>query len=222
MAGPIIEVPNSNGGVTPVGLVSQIGSARSQATGGSAYRLGLKSGSTGLTGLAAAAPVFALRNTSTSSNILVTRFDWMLCVTTVASAAGLLDSQLTIARAFTAMDTGGVAVTLSGNDQKKRTSYATTIASMRVAQTAALTAGTRTLDDNPVAVDAAWLATSTLGPVGGGQYEAQLNEDGGDEEGILLAANEGLILALIAAMPTSAVAQLYLDIDWKEIPIGSY
>lgn len=219
--GPIIEVPNSNGGVTPVGLVSQIGATQSQATGGYAYRVALKSGSTGLTGLAAAAPIFSLQWVSTTLNALITRMTWNFTVTTVASAAGLLDSSLTIARSFTAADTGGTAITLTTNNAKKRTSYATTGMAMRIAQTTALTAGTRTLDANPIANDSAWLATGTLGPVGSGVYQ-ELLPVGNDQEGILLAANEGLVLALIAAMPTSAVAQLYIDIDWKEIPIGSY
>ncbi len=219
--GPIIEVPNPNGGVTPVGLVSQIGSTQSQATGGTAYSISQKSGSTGLTGLAAAAPILSLRWTNALYNAVVTLFRWQFLVTTVSTVAGLLDSSLSVARSFTIADTGGVAVTLAGNDQKKRTSYKTTGMAIQMAQTTALVAGTRTLDDNPVAMNGGWLTITTLGasPDFGASIPSQFDPS---QEGITLAANEGLVLAMISAMPASAVAQLYFHIEWKEIPIGGY
>ena len=221
MAGRVIDIPNPLGGVIPIQQVARIGQVESQATGGAAYRIALKSGSTGLTGLAAAAPVFAFRWANAALNALVTKFRWSFVVTTVTTVAGVLDSALSIARGFSVMDTGGAAVTLSGNDQKKRSSYPTTSAAARIAQTTALVAGTRTLDDNPVAIDSAWLSTTTLGTIPG--FTAEQEADiGPDQEGILLAANEGIVLALIAAMPATTVAQLYLEIDWKEIPIGAY
>ncbi|HUX12267.1 MAG TPA: hypothetical protein VMW87_04525 [Spirochaetia bacterium] len=221
MAGRVIDIPNPLGGVIPIQQVARIGQVESQATGGAAFSLGLKSGSTGLTGLVAAAPIFSLRWASLTTNALITLFRWQFVVTTVATVAGLLDSALSVARGFTVADTSGVAVTLSGNDQKKRTAYPSTGMAMRVAQTAALTAGTRTLDDNPVANDAAWLATTTLGPTADILPGLPPRFDP-RQEGILLAANEGLVLALIAAMPASVVAQLYVNIEWKEIPIGAY
>ena len=192
-------------------------------TGGGSYRAAWKSSSTGITGLSATNPIVSVRFASTTLNALITRIAISPVITTVAGTPGILDFGWWFARAFTAADTGGVALTLTTNNAKKRTSYATTAMTIQYSQTATLTAGTRTLDANPIAVASTWLTTSLLGePVM--TFGDPPEPFGPEQEGILLSGpnKEGLILTQMAATPASAVYQLYVEIDWKEVPLAAY
>lgn len=67
---------------------------------------------------------------------------------TTGVATGL---ELIPARAFTASDSGGTGLTLTTNNAKLKTNFSTTLATdIRIATTGALTAGTRTLDAQPI------------------------------------------------------------------------
>jgi hypothetical protein len=72
--------------------------------------------------------------------------------TAVATATIFPRFQVVIARGFTASDTVGTAITLTGNNMKTRTSMGTTLVTdiRQSAVAAGLTAGTRTLDANPI------------------------------------------------------------------------
>ena len=97
-------------------------------------------------GLSAASPIASFRYGGTGyaviKNVTISAGN-----ATIAFAAGVAQFNLFAARSFTASDSGGNAATLTGNNGKLRTSFATTaVADFRVSSTAALTPGTRTLD----------------------------------------------------------------------------
>ncbi len=165
-----------------------------------------------LTGVAAAGPIFTLRNIG--SNLLVVRRVTIGYVTTTAfTAAQGLAYQAFVARGFTASDSGGTAIVITGNQNKMRTSLATpTNLDMRIASTGALTAGTRTLD------------TVALGIVGGGSSavgaslspQNLLQHDAGDYP-LVLANNEGLVIANTILMGAAGVIQLHVNVEFAEM-----
>lgn len=68
-----------------------------------------------------------------------------------AFAAGFVKFDIAVARAWSADGSGGTSATLTGNNQKLRTAFPTTLlAAVRAASTAALTAGTKVLDSQAI------------------------------------------------------------------------
>ena len=164
-----------------------------------------------LTGVAATAPVFSLRNIG--ANVLVVRRITVSFITTTAfTAAQGLGYSLSFARSFSASDSGGNAIAITGSQNKMRTSLATpTNLDCRISTTAALTAGTRTLD------------TVALGIAGGSStgvgtsmpMTTLVQHDAGDYP-IVLANNEGLVIANNIAMGAAGVVNLYINIEFAE------
>jgi hypothetical protein len=134
-----------------------------------------------------------------------------------ASSAGIPEIGMYFARGFTASDTGGTVISLAGNNQKRRTSLATsqinTNGDMRFATGGVLTAGTRTPDPFPV------LATMAPLAVGPPVYE----EFGGslEDEPIVLAQNEGLVLQNINAL-TAGIYRYHFQLEWDEVLIANW
>jgi hypothetical protein len=109
-----------------------------------------------------------------------------------AFAAGNAHFDIFAARAFTAADTGGTAGTLTGNNAKLRTSFPTTgVGAIMIANTSAISAGTRTLDTDPLgSVSASTAATAgadllaavdLLAPKNAGDYPAVFGTNEGFE-----------------------------------------
>ena len=164
-----------------------------------------------LTGVAAAGPVFSFRNIG--SNVLVVRRMTVGFITTTAfTTAQGLGYSLSFARSFSASDSGGTPIAITGSQNKMRTSLPTpTNLDCRISSTAALTAGTRTLD------------TVSLGVVGGTSdavgtsmpVTALVQHDAGDYP-IVLANNEGLVITNNIAMGAAGVVNLYVNIEFAE------
>lgn len=107
------------------------------------YAVSMTSG-TMAAALAAASDIYAFRYTGTG--YAVVRKVSISAATLTGFAAGTAQFNVFPARAFTAAEAGGTAATLTGNNGKLRTSFATTASTIRAASTAALTPGTYTLD----------------------------------------------------------------------------
>lgn len=164
-----------------------------------------------LTGVAAAGPVFSLRNTG--SNLLVIRRVQIGFVTTTAftTAQGLAYGLLK-ATSFSASDTGGTALFTAGQN-KNRTSFTniTSAPDVRIASTAALTAGTRTLETVPLAVAAgSSTAVGTVMPL-----TSILPHEVGDYP-FVLASNEGFIITNNIAMGAAGVINLQVNVEMAE------
>lgn len=173
------------------------------------FSVGAKSGA--LTAVAAAGPLFCLRNLA-ANLIVVRRLQVGFITTTAFTAAQALAFELFFARAFTASDTGGTAIAMTGSQGKHRTSLATpTSLDMRICAAGALTAGTRTLDTAPLA-----LAGGASNAVGAAmQPFPLLSHDAGDYP-LVLAQNEGLVLANSVAMGAAGIIALHVNVEFAE------
>jgi hypothetical protein len=170
-------------------------------------------------GLSGGSTVFSVRWGDATRLALIRRvaIAMMSLGTGFTAGIGLID--MAVARAFSASDTGGTAVTLTTNNAKKRTSFGTSLfpnanSDMRISSTAALTPGTRTLDANAmaglrfgvsVAINTVMQATQNIfGPdLSAGEWP------------LVLATNEGFILR--ATVPATGTWQLDVALDWSEV-----
>ena len=177
-----------------------------------AYSKSLESG-TMAAGLGASALVFSFRYSA--ANVCLVRSVRVGAGGILAFAAGFAKMDLVIARAFTASDTGGTAGTLSGNNGKRRTNMATTgVADIRISSTAALSAGTRTLDTDPIA-NLVSCTGATAGTVIIPAGSELVPDDRDCRYPIALAQNEGFIIR--ATVPATGTWTFGVTVDWEEV-----
>lgn len=176
------------------------------------YSLGAQTGP--LTLVAAAGAIFSFRNSGTNL-MLIRQVGVGFIATTAFAAAQRVDYALFVARAFTASDTGGTAIAITGNNGKHRTSLATpNSVDCRIATTAALVAGTKTLDVNSQAQIGTW-----VGAVGAGvavNSNNLLAHDAGDYP-LVLAPNEGFNIQNITLMGAGGVGIAYVNMEFAEL-----
>lgn len=175
------------------------------------YAMGANTG-TMAAGLAGGSPVFSFRYGGANLAI-IRKITIEADNITTAFVAGAAKFDLIAARAFTASDTGGTAGTLTTNNGKLRTSYATTaISDFRISSTATLGAGTRTLDAQPLAsiefsvptsIDADLLPTTNM-------FQAAVGESP-----LILATNEGFVIQ--ATVPGTGTWVFSVRVTWDEV-----
>lgn len=143
----------------------------------------------------------------------------LTCLQTAAATATIFPRfQVLIVRSFTAADTGGTALTITGNSFKKRTNMATTlVAEIRVSAAAAgVTPGTRTPDSDPI-VDMSTQQTITTP----NNFLYTAETDIGAADGscpIILAQNEGFIVrGPTTVFGAAGTADLVVDCSWAEV-----
>lgn len=164
-------------------------------------------------GIAANSPVFSMQYTGNGVAV-IKRVIVSVVSGSTAFTAGTGQLSLFAARAFTAPDTGGTSATLTGNNGKLRTSFATTqLGEMRVASTGTLTAGTRTLDTdslNSVMFGLTTVASSTQL----GATELFSAKNAGDYP-LVVANNEGVVIT-VPAIQATGTWQLNVWVMWDE------
>lgn len=182
------------------------------------YRLSMISG-TMAAGLAAASDVYQARWTNASNLALI----WGVLIdgmggSSTAFSAGFAAFRLFFSRSWTADGSGGTSATLTGNNAKLRTAMATTLmAAIRISSTAALTAGTKTNDSQPIGQQ-----TFAIGTVASTNYLGQTClygsaalEDGGNPAPLVLAQNEGITVQ--ATVPATGTWQFGVTTAWSEV-----
>lgn len=181
------------------------------------YRLGVATGLT--TGIAAAGAIFSMRWAYQQGLFLLKRVRARAILTTAFGTAQATDLDIVTQRGFSAPDTGGTAITLTGDNQKNRKtimSGSQVVASggdMRVATTAALGAGTKTADAQAFGV-AAFPNTNAIG-TGGVDTLYDYTQTG--QHPILFQINEGFNIRLITAQGATGVVKFYIELDWAEV-----
>jgi hypothetical protein len=176
-----------------------------------AYRLAMVTG-TMAAGLAAGSEIFQFRyagaNTCVVHKVMCDGFGSI-----AAFAAGVVSLRAIVARAYTASGSGGTAATLTGNNGKQRTSHATTgLGDFRIASTAALTTGTRTLDAQALGQ----VVGSVPATAGATIPEAAfLDAYGGAEHPLVLANNEGFVIQ--ATVPGTGTWTAGITLAWSEV-----
>jgi hypothetical protein len=140
------------------------------------------------------------------------------CLQTAAATATIMPSfEVLVARSFSASDSVGTAITLTGNSMKKRTSMGTTLVTdiRKSAVAAGLTVGTRTLDSDPILQ----LPTQqTITTPNASIYQAALDFTDGQDMPIVLAQNEGFIVrGPTVVFGAAGTANLVVDVSWAEV-----
>lgn len=172
--------------------------------------------------LAANSEVFQFRWTHATNLCLIRSVQVSAVVSTTFFAAGVpVQIEGRVARSFSVDGTGGTAIVFStANTNKKRTSFALSSLSdtgTRVATTAALGAGTKTLDTNPFAslVAPGPITASLNGQIiAPGTYLWQRNTS--DEYPLLFAQNEGFVIRSVA-VPATGTWTMAIQVEWMEL-----
>lgn len=137
--------------------------------------------------------------------------------TSAATATIMPSYQCFVARSFTASDSVGTAITLTGNNMKKRTSMGTTLVTdiRKSAVAAGLTVGTRTLDAEPFLE---LLTNSTITTPNATTYQETFDGTSAQDHPIVLAQNEGIIVrGPTVVFGAAGTANLQVTIAWTEV-----
>ena len=150
---------------------------------------------------------------------------------TTAFAAGNIDIKLTVARSFTVAGSGGTEIEFGGDSHIDNAALRTSmtdskIGDMRIASTAALTAGTQSLEDN----DLGQIVTHSSGgagaatPIIGSIYLPENVLFKADPSAglypLVLAENEGFVVR--ATVPITGVWNIGFRVRWAEIEEGRF
>lgn len=182
-----------------------------------AYQMGLTSGA--LTAVAAGGTIFSFRwaPPTTTQLCLIRRIEIGFSTVTAFTTAQSLQYSLQAARQWTASDTGGTAALFTQtNTAKLRTTMPTSAFSgggqIMIANTAANTAGTRTLDTQAMAFSAA-----TSNAVAATMVETAIFQHQPGDYPLILAANEGFIINNVQAMGAIGVINFTVNVEWMEL-----
>lgn len=153
-----------------------------------------------------------------ASRLCVITFIRIACLQTSAATATIMPRfQVFSARNWLTNDSGGTALTLTGNSFKKRTAMATTLVTdiRRSAAAAGLTAGTRTLDSDPILE----LSTQqTITTPNNTRFVESLDFTDGSDMPLVYAQNEGFIVrGPTTIFGAAGTADLTVDVGWTEV-----
>jgi hypothetical protein len=142
---------------------------------------------------------------------------------TTAFAVGAIDIKVTKATSWSADGSGGGAVAVGGQENRLRTSMGLSLLStgFRLATTAALGAGTKTLNTNDFGCIATHssagvgAATPIVGSIYLPTYDLFEQDQADGEHPIVLAQNEGIVVR--ATVPATGVWNLGIAVKWVEV-----
>jgi hypothetical protein len=168
-------------------------------------------------GMAANGEVFQLRWTDATRVCLIQKITVTGLRCTTAFTAGTIDVKATIARSWSASGTGGTALTLTSDQANLRTSMGTSlVGDARIATTAALGAGTKTLDTQDIGTIVTH--TGAVAAVGNitlpmvDLFECDVTDG---EHPITLVQNEGIVVR--ATVPATGVWNIGVQVKWCEL-----
>ncbi len=203
--------------------------ALTTAVGGH-FRISARSGAITGAGVIANAPLFSMRWTQPSFLFVLTFLEAYYVPTVVFTAAQELGLEAILASGFTASDSAGVGIGITGastNRVRRLGMQPSLITDLRIATTTLLTAGTRTLDAfgfcggaGLVNVVNAAAGTAYVNPGGnvmpfGFRYEPTMERG---EHPVVIASGEGLIVRNTIAFPAAGTVTLIVNMAWAEIP----
>ena len=171
--------------------------------------------------LAANSEIFQFRWTDATRLCVINEIRFSACVTTTFFVAGVpVQLDMIKSTAWSAAGSGGTAVSPAAL-LKKRTSMGSSLVAsgdIRIATTAALGAGTKTLEGASLAALAAFGPTAAPGTIIAPGTPLWTNLPG-EEHPLVLAQNEGFSIRSVA-VPGTGTWQAAVQIDWAEL--GAY
>ncbi|HEV8474600.1 MAG TPA: hypothetical protein VGR82_17615 [Methylomirabilota bacterium] len=226
----VINDPNIAGNIARVGMGAgmawspqHVVSGPLPVGAGGAYRLSMQSGTMAVS-LGANAEIFQFRYVTAASRVcLVHGLSISAALNVAATTAVLAALRATIARAWTVAGSGGTRATMTGNNQKLRTTHATSeVNDIGISTTAALTAGTKTFDAQDFGGVAFSFGTGaiTVAPNLNLVPKTNLLGDflGGLAWPLVLANQEGFAIRNGAnAFPAGATWTFGVDVAWSEV-----
>lgn len=223
----VINDPNTAANITAVGAkayspLHALAGPFPYGAGG-VYRLSMQSGTMAVS-LTANSEIFQFRYVTGASRVaLVHGISISAGPNVAASAAVLAAFRATIARAWTVAGSGGTRATLTGNNQKLRTSANTSeVNDAGISTTTGLTAGTKTLDSQDIGSVAFGIGTGAITTNVGLIWVPKTNLMGdfvgGLASPIILANQEGFVIRNGAnAFPAGATWTFAVDVAWSEV-----
>jgi hypothetical protein len=153
-----------------------------------------------------------------ATRIAVIQFLRLELIQTAAATATIMPSyQIFMARSFSVSDSVGTAITLTGNNMKKRTSMGTTLVTdiRKSAVAAGLTVGSRVLDAEPILE---MTTNSTITTPNATVYRKELDFTNAGDHPIVLAQNEGFIVrGPTVVFGAAGTANLAVEAAWAEV-----
>lgn len=187
------------------------------------YRVSVVTG-TLAAALAASAQVWQFKWTDATKLAVIYVLRWKFLPLTPFTAATLTDHasfDAFVARPF-ASGGGGTTLTLTGNNGKMRTSMATSLATINVATTAALTAATGM---DAQAFEQSIRKGNRVNPAAATEEVVMPSIEGGDfspdissgHHPLVLATNEGIVLRNRTVWPAAGTGILQVECRWSEV-----
>jgi hypothetical protein len=190
---------------------------------GGYYRAGATSG-TMAAALAANSEIFQFRYVTAASRIcVVNKIIISAGANVAATAAALCAFRMTVARGWTVAGSGGARLTLSGDNVNLRTTMATSeVNDAGISTTAALTAGTKTLDTTDIGALSFGIGTGALTVSSDFPILAPFeifNPVGDGGHPLILANQEGFVIRTGAnAFPATMTWSFSVAVCWAEVP----
>lgn len=179
------------------------------------YNVLVPSGAVAAT-LAAGSTLLSFRWASTTSFAVIEYVSVDAIVSGAITTAVLFDLELVVARSFSAADTGGTAVTLTGNNQKRRSTYATSgVNSFLVASAGALTPGTRTPDAQAIGRVQGFTGT-TVGTKVFQNANPSIWLQNPFQAPVVLLNNEGILIRNPLVGPGTGTVTFNFLVEWSE------
>jgi len=184
------------------------------------YRIAMTSGTMAVS-LGANAELFQFRWPDATRFAVVFRIFFSAGANVAATGAALASFRATLARAWTGAGTSGTRATMTGNNQKLRTSMGTSLVNdIGISTTAGLGAGTKTLDAQDIGGVAVGIGTGaiTVSPsliiV---PYVEFHNTYADEDHPPVFAQNEGFVIRSGAAMPAGMTWHFTAGCAWAEV-----
>ncbi len=139
------------------------------------------------------------------------------CIQTVAATATIMPAfDVVVARGWTVSDSTGTAITLTGNNMKKRTNMGTTLVTdiRKSSATGGLTAGTRTLDSEAILQ---MPTVQTITTTNTTTYRKETDFTNAADHPLVFAQNEGFIIrGPSVGFGVAGTASLFVEVAWLE------
>lgn len=184
------------------------------------YRVSAVSG-TMAAALAANAEIFQWRWADATRFGVLTRAAISAGANVAASAAAITSLRLTAARAWTVAGSGGTRLTLTGNNQKLRTSMGTSLVNdAGISTTAGLTAGTKTLDAQDIGGVSIGIGTGAITTALNLTFlpiTELLNVDASTDHPFIAAQNEGVVIRSGIIFPAAMTWAFTANVSWAEV-----
>lgn len=227
----VINDPNTAANIARVGMGATPGWMPMHVTSGplppgagGAYRLSATSG-TIAAALGANSELFQFRYVSATRTCIIHGISVSaaaIVAPAIATTVTNMQLKATMARAWTAAGTGGTRLTLTGNQAKLRTSFATSeVNDAGIATTAALGVGTKTLDTQ----DFGAITAGIYFDLAASDFDATLIKPvnllgefiGGLGYPPILANQEGFVIRSGIVMPATLTWNLVVNVLWSEV-----